>query len=52
MTRAAQYRAYAHECRELAKRMNGENKEALLKIADAWENVARQTEAVGEALGE
>jgi hypothetical protein len=40
MQNAAQYRVYAKECRELAKKAKGENKEKLLKIAEAWEQCA------------
>jgi hypothetical protein len=52
MTKASQYRVFAQECKELASKMNEENKERLLKIAEAWENCAREAEARGEALGE
>lgn len=52
MTHAAQYRVFAQECRELARKMNGDNKDKLLEIAEAWENCARDAEAQGEALGE
>ena len=52
MTKAAQYRHYAEECKQFAKTLNGDRKETLLKIAAAWENCAREADARGEALGE
>lgn len=52
MTKAAQYREYAEECKQLARTMNGDSKETLLKIAAAWENCAREADQRGEALGE
>jgi hypothetical protein len=52
MTKAAQYRQFAKECRELAKALTGERKEILLKMAQAWENCAREADERGEALGE
>jgi hypothetical protein len=47
MPNAAQYRAYAQECRELAQNTNGEKKEALLKIAEAWERCADEIALLG-----
>ena len=52
MTKAAQYRKYAEQCRNLAKVLDGEGKNTLLKIAEAWENCAREADTHGEALGE
>jgi hypothetical protein len=52
MTKAAQYREYAAQCKDLAKTMEGDRKNTLLKIAAAWENCAREAEERGEALGE
>jgi hypothetical protein len=45
MEKAAQFRLYANECRELAKKMNGEQRKKLLKIAEAWEQCAAETAA-------
>jgi hypothetical protein len=52
MTKAAQYRNYAEQCKDLAKTLDGERKDTLLKIAAAWETCAREAEERGEALGE
>jgi len=52
MTKAAQYREYAEECKQLASTMNGAGKETLLKMAVAWERCAREADERGEALGE
>jgi hypothetical protein len=46
MQSAAQYRAYAQECRRLAKTLKPENRETLLKIADAWDKCADEIESV------
>jgi hypothetical protein len=52
MTKAAQYRKYADQCKELAKAMEGDPKNILLEIAAAWENCAREADERGQALGE
>jgi len=46
MQSAAQYRAYAQECRRLAKTLRSENRDTLLKIADAWDKCADGIESV------
>ncbi len=46
MQSAAQYRAYAQECRRLAKTLKPENRETLLKIADAWDACADEIESM------
>jgi hypothetical protein len=46
MQSAAQYRAYAQECRRLAKTLKPENRATLLKIADAWDTCADEIESV------
>ncbi len=46
MQSAAQYRAYAQECRRLAKTLKPENRETLLKIADAWDKCADEIKSV------
>jgi hypothetical protein len=45
MQSAAQYRAYAQECRRLSKTLKPENRETLLKIADAWDKCANEIES-------
>jgi hypothetical protein len=35
----------ARECREIAATMKDENKQKLLKVAEAWEALAREDEA-------
>ena len=45
MQSAAQYRAYAQECRRLSKTLKPENRETLLKIADAWDKCADEIES-------
>jgi phytoene/squalene synthetase len=45
MQSAAQYRAYAQECRRLAKTLKPESRETLLKIADAWDKCADEIES-------
>ena len=55
MQSAARYRAYAQECRRLAKTLKPENRETLLKIADAWDTCAGEIESMrnpGEIGGE
>jgi hypothetical protein len=50
--KAAQYRKYAEQCKDLAKTMDGDRKNALLEMAAAWDNCAREADERGEALGE
>jgi hypothetical protein len=52
MTKAAQYREYAEQCKDVAKTLQGDRKDTLLKIAAAWEKCAREADERGEALGE
>jgi hypothetical protein len=40
----AKLRQYAEECRRLAKTLKPEHKEALLKIAAAWDECADEAE--------
>jgi hypothetical protein len=51
MQSAAQYRIYAQECRRLAKTLKPENRDTLLKIADAWDKCAEEIEAVRRGEG-
>ena len=39
-----EYREYAADCRRIAQTMKGEDKEKLLKIAEAWEKTAQEAE--------
>jgi hypothetical protein len=45
MQKAAQYRVFAEQCRQLAKTMGEKHKETLLKIAEAWEKCAADAES-------
>jgi hypothetical protein len=38
------YREYAADCIRMAKLMNPKDKQALLKMAEAWEERAREAE--------
>ena len=38
---AAEYRAYAAECRTLAHRVADEHRDHILSMAEAWEELAR-----------
>jgi hypothetical protein len=49
MQTPARFRKYAEECRHLAKSLNGEQKDALLKIASAWDECAVNAERTGDA---
>ena len=44
MKEAKTYREYAADCRCMAKMMVPKDKEALLKMAEAWEERAREAE--------
>jgi hypothetical protein len=47
MTAAGEYRKHAAECRALARNVKNEQHRAqLLKMADAWENFAVESERV------
>lgn len=45
MQDAKKYREYAVECRRMAERARGDDKQALLNIAEAWERQAQVAEA-------
>jgi hypothetical protein len=38
------YREYAADCTRIAQSMNAEDRETLLKMAQAWEDRAREAE--------
>jgi prephenate dehydrogenase len=44
MKDAKTYREYAADCRRMAQLMNKKDKEALLKMAEAWEDRAKEAE--------
>ncbi len=44
MKDANTYRQYAADCVRIAKLMSAADKEALLKMAEAWEDRAREAE--------
>ena len=44
MKDANTYREYAADCRRMAKLMNQKDQEVLLKMAEAWEDRAKEAE--------
>jgi hypothetical protein len=44
MKDAKTYRVYAADCTRMAKLMGSKDKETLLKMAEAWEERAREAE--------
>jgi len=44
MKNAKTYREYAADCIRIAQRMSTRDKETLLKMAQAWEDRAREAE--------
>ena len=44
MKAAKMYREYAADCIRIAQSMNAEDRETLLKMAQAWEERARESE--------
>jgi hypothetical protein len=44
MTDVKTYRDYAADCIRIAQSMSAEDREALLKMAEAWEDLARDAE--------
>jgi hypothetical protein len=45
MKSAKEYREYAADCRRIAQTMKGEDKEKLMKIAEAWEKSAQEADS-------
>ena len=46
MKKASEYQQHADECRMLAQKMRQDDqRDQLLKMAEAWEKLARQREA-------
>ena len=48
MKDAKTYREYAADCMRMAKTMNRADREILLKMAEAWEDRAREAERAGK----
>jgi hypothetical protein len=48
MKDAKTYRQYAADCIRIARSMNPKDREALLKMAEAWEERAREAERAGK----
>ena len=44
MTDAKTYREYAADCIRIAQSMDAKDRETLLKMAEAWEDRAREAE--------
>jgi hypothetical protein len=44
MQEAKTYRRYAADCARMAQKLNAEDKEVLMKIAEAWELRAQEAE--------
>ena len=44
MTELEMYREYAADCIRIAQSMNAEDRETLLKMAQAWEDLIREAE--------
>jgi hypothetical protein len=44
MKKAKTYREYAADCIRIAQMMSAKDKQALLKMAQAWEDRAREAE--------
>ena len=42
MKKASEYRQHAEECRQLAKGIQGEQRDRLLDMAATWENLANE----------
>ncbi len=42
MKKASEYRKHADECRQLAKGVQGEQRDRLLEMADTWEKLAAE----------
>jgi hypothetical protein len=42
MKKASEYRQHAEECRQLAKGIQGEQRDRLLEMAATWENLAQE----------
>lgn len=44
MRDARTYRDYAEDCRRIAERMTGNDKAALIRMAEVWEKQAEEAE--------
>lgn len=52
MTDLEMYREYAADCIRIAQSMNAEDRETLLKMAQAWEDLIREAERREETESE
>jgi len=52
MTDLEMYREYAADCIRIAQSMNAEDRETLLKMAQAWEDLVREAERREETESE
>ena len=52
MTDVKMYREYAADCIRIAQSMSAEDRETLLKMAQAWEDRAREAERRGNTESE
>jgi hypothetical protein len=52
MTDLKTYREYAADCIRIAQSMNADDREALLKMAQAWEDLVREAERREETESE
>jgi hypothetical protein len=49
MRNAETYQRYATECERIARTMSGEHRKSLLAIAEAWRELARESERRSES---
>jgi hypothetical protein len=42
LKKASEYRQHAEECRQLAKGIQGEQRDRLLEMATTWDNLAQE----------
>jgi len=48
MKKASEYRQHAEECRQLARSVEGEQRDQLLEMAATWDNLAiERTDLIG-----
>jgi len=52
MTDLKLYREYAADCIRIAQSMNADDRETLLKMAQAWESLVREAERPEETESE
>jgi hypothetical protein len=52
MWKSEEYRQFAMDCIRIAQSMQGDDKQTLLKIAEAWEMRALETEKLEKMSGD